>query len=645
MSLTALESIPPDADAFKRVYRLLAADFTQLREQLRTSNSEILKQLSDTLDQDAAIRKEHNAIYRLRLQTSRTLVALLDVDCSEQLNAALAAVTYTDGFELANVNRSLPKARLCVYCKELVRECAVFTDSQTSDRARENASKSTKEYHKSFFQLIDCCYGTKPGYFLCQIIWRSLEILRSHSGFAVDLRLEPFKISTWHSKELEAQFLISNNSESTFLLANLHQIKTWLHKCLGSHRVCRRNMVSSPFTSSFCSEADEPTRLVQFDWFAGIFRVVEPGKDHAPYVTLSYRWGDPQGAVLLTTKTSHELQSKSGVSISELPKTIRDACYVCHYLGYNNLWIDRLCILQDDEEDWARESSEMSNVYRNSVCTIYASCAADKNQGFSTEREETLSRSVQFKRRYCSLGGGIPSLSVSYDGPEEESPNGMLGHLADRGWIFQERFLSTRIIYFAKEQVYWECAELKADESWPHGMRYPYGRSTPYHQHHLPPELASKLEYTGSTTSFDIGKWNTTHECSWKKIIADSLSESSPTLETLSGLATDFNKNLRANQDVYVAGLWKPTILQDLCWKVEGSDIKNKFVLPEKYRAPSWSWASIDAKVGYDDDVIGGRPILLADFRDFGLSFVSNDPHGEALGVPEACDGLPKPFL
>lgn len=67
----------------------------------------------------------------------------------------------------------------------------------------------------------------------------------------------------------------------------------------------------------------------------------------------------------------------------QLPPTFRDAVYMTHSLGFNYLWIDSLCILQDDKQDWRQESEAMCRIYKGAVCNIAAfSTQEDKEQGF-----------------------------------------------------------------------------------------------------------------------------------------------------------------------------------------------------------------------------------------------------------------------
>src|SRR5438034_1924444 len=64
-----------------------------------------------------------------------------------------------------------------------------------------------------------------------------------------------------------------------------------------------------------------------------------------------------------------------------LPKTFQDAVLLTRALGVRYLWIDSLCIIQDDEKDWKRENPKMGEVYQYATITIAAAHARDSSEG------------------------------------------------------------------------------------------------------------------------------------------------------------------------------------------------------------------------------------------------------------------------
>jgi len=140
-------------------------------------------------------------------------------------------------------------------------------------------------------------------------------------------------------------------------------------------------------------------------------------------MTLSHRWGSKHH-LRLTKSNLGELQE--GIMFWSLPKTYRDAAIVTTQLGYRYLWIDALCIIQDDPQDWLQESAKMCTIYRNSCCTIFAHTSSCDDDGFLE-----------------------PRLDLSRDS---------LSTINQRGWVFQERILSRRILHFAYGDVFFEDA-------------------------------------------------------------------------------------------------------------------------------------------------------------------------------------------
>ncbi|KAF2730048.1 hypothetical protein EJ04DRAFT_393411, partial [Polyplosphaeria fusca] len=91
------------------------------------------------------------------------------------------------------------------------------------------------------------------------------------------------------------------------------------------------------------------------------------------YVCLSHCWG-PRGCSIKTTRPRLEAH-KARIAFEDLPKTFQDAVTFTRWLKVRYLWIDALCILQDDENDWERESSAMAATYENSYLTLSAATA------------------------------------------------------------------------------------------------------------------------------------------------------------------------------------------------------------------------------------------------------------------------------
>ena len=176
-----------------------------------------------------------------------------------------------------------------------------------------------------------------------------------------------------------------------------------------------------------------------------------------PYAALSYCWG-PGEQFHKTTKANVQLR-RNGIAVGSLPKSIRDAISVCQGLGIRYIWIDALCIVQDDEFDWQRESVRMLDVYANSYITIAVHAAASCHEGFLGKQgfsQPPWQPSFQVdigESRYIELYVCTTNLKNNSGSLWPLSP------LMDRGWTLQEAILPRRIIHYTGNGLLWECAE------------------------------------------------------------------------------------------------------------------------------------------------------------------------------------------
>lgn len=90
------------------------------------------------------------------------------------------------------------------------------------------------------------------------------------------------------------------------------------------------------------------------------------------YATLSHCWGD--SLPLYTTKETEPLYSQE-IPSGLIPPTFRDALTIARALDIPYLWIDALCIVQDDHVEWQNEASKMQDIYSGGSLTIAAADA------------------------------------------------------------------------------------------------------------------------------------------------------------------------------------------------------------------------------------------------------------------------------
>jgi hypothetical protein len=319
---------------------------------------------------------------------------------------------------------------------------------------------------------------------------------------------------------------------------------------------------------------------------------ISNAKDPPPYLALSYRWG-PDPGVLLLSSTMNDL--RRGRPIAELPKTFRDLFIVARRLNIRYIWIDAMCIIQDSAEDWGVEALKMRNVYANAACTIAASGANDENEGLFHQKNSEES-SIEPGCIKVTLPTKETRVCQLYE-RDYWNQNTSTGSLHKRGWVFQERHLSPRILYFTRQQILWECLERARCEVFPEGI--------PHHASEKnQDELWGLFEQESDDEESSQGSDNDTNSIApgrlmpanvyvlWRDLVKDyaqcSFTKVSDRLIAFSGIAKLF---CEATGDTYLAGLWRSWLVEGLDWRVAEPRMKDTS-LP--YRAPSWSWISTD---------------------------------------------------
>ena len=332
---------------------------------------------------------------------------------------------------------------------------------------------------------------------------------------------------------------------------------------------------------------------------------------HGHYVTLSHCWGKKGNQFSLHTSNIDDFRA-TGIPLKELPKTFKDSIDLARRLGSDvkYIWIDSLCIIQGDEADWLHESTQMYQVYRNSYCNLSATAAPDSSHGLYVERDpqllwgedvdlntEDLLRAGS-KRKASDLETVIQRCSIVdptlWDRKVETAP------VNKRAWVLQERLLAPRILHFCEDQIAWECCELSASESASSGITNLELRSGTIKDRIRLKSLVASEYVPQDSNGTEVNAPYQAHE-NWKRIIEryslTNLTNAKDKLIALSGIAEQMSTQIDAP---YIAGMWNNMYFaSQLLWRVETKYKNGKFLYPSKrpkeYRAPSFSWAAIDA--------------------------------------------------
>ncbi|KAM7203907.1 hypothetical protein V8F33_001878 [Rhypophila sp. PSN 637] len=330
----------------------------------------------------------------------------------------------------------------------------------------------------------------------------------------------------------------------------------WLSTCLKEHPRCGSG-----------AAARLPTRVLDVGLVASdpVKLYASQGED-ARYICLTYCWGNAQ--FIKTTKETLEDHQKN-IQFDLFPQTFRDTILIARALGIRYVWIDSLCIIQDDSADWAHES--MAPGWAKSPTS---GCFPPSEKGL--EVESVLAREVFhfYKRSVASRDDHFPLLA--------------------RPWTYQERILSPRILYFSGHESIWDCRDVRICECG--GAR------------HVENELNKGGFYNlvSDQQSLDNKAYN--HRQLWRTMVTEytthQLSHLSDRLPAILGLANEMQHRRKSE---YLAGLWRDTLIQDMCWrKVISSPPptrkvdKGRLRTPlNQQRAPTWSWGSVDHPIEF----------------------------------------------
>jgi hypothetical protein len=186
-------------------------------------------------------------------------------------------------------------------------------------------------------------------------------------------------------------------------------------------------------------------------------RLVESDMEKGRYIALSHCWGSVQHCTL-TSRTLPEF--KSSIPWHILPKTFQDAIIFSTKLDVYYIWIDALCIIQDDPTDWEIESAKMADIYQDSYLTLAATGSSNDVGGcFPPGESATIAAEYQLSVRRSLFHSHhiMARKKVTHWAWPPSKASANVHPLLSRGWAFQERILSPRVLHFCKEELLWEC--------------------------------------------------------------------------------------------------------------------------------------------------------------------------------------------
>jgi hypothetical protein len=351
----------------------------------------------------------------------------------------------------------------------------------------------------------------------------------------------------------------------------------WLQVCDTHHYSCFAPIQKLP--KRLLQVSDNTSRLVETE-----------GMPYAKYTTLSHCWG--KGTDMIKTTRENYDNRILGIDWDELPQIFKDAIAVTLRIDCQWIWIDSLCIIQDDELDWKEESSKMADVYSNSFLNIATTFSASSSgQCFSHRRCHNSSNDIMQGREdyYVQSTDVFDDLHLPSMGLHVRIAH-WLGHahvtgstsvercqvspLLDRAWVFQERLLAPRTLHFGSSEMIWECNSSLACEC-------------TEISNYQPIENALKVQY--AVVCQDRASQEDILNLWYELVNAYSsllLTKSTDRAHALAGIASRISAKLRCG---YLAGLWAVDLSKGLLWHSVSPNVNGKRPSPS---VPTWSWMS-----------------------------------------------------
>ncbi|KAM7213498.1 Heterokaryon incompatibility protein (HET) domain containing protein [Rhypophila decipiens] len=266
-------------------------------------------------------------------------------------------------------------------------------------------------------------------------------------------------------------------------------------------------------------------------------------------------------ATLSTTKSATIASHKKEIPYDRLPLTFQEAINYTRQLVVSYFWIDSLCIIQDDKYDWRYHAAHMSFIYESAYLVLSAAKSPNAYGGlfvdFPFNRCKTytidITPNIEPPRatERIHVRQSLPHLNTtqtlirSTNSAQRKSQIGTILPTLTRGWIFQERFLASRVLHFGPEELFWE---------------------------YIFPALSGLATAMKYSVQYNITR----------------------------------ARGVTALTTAWVAGLWSHSLHRDLLWRVvdyddeqDHRDTPPRTRRPSRWRAPSWPWASVTGPVEF----------------------------------------------
>lgn len=372
----------------------------------------------------------------------------------------------------------------------------------------------------------------------------------------------------------------------------LAQIESWYLECSENHPKC------TAYPNMVTQGSQLPSRLLDLQ---GDKIKLECNVESLPqlqYTTLSHMWGPDPNACLQLTK-SRLLEFESDIPSSLLPTKYLEAIRIAKALSFRYIWIDSLCIIQDSEEDWKKEALKMAAVYGRTSLNISYVYPPSDSPSHNHLRDPRIIVPCELPMEHLITGSHgssselVPLVVQSAPGFVNKfwSPTTYkhIWPLLSRAWVFQERLLCSRNIYYGQDRLLWECCEGLEDEFSGRLMDSPRSKSR---FHSVFAGIQGSSQGREHDESFK-GQWS---------LLVEEYRLANLTFEKDRVIA--FAGIIKAVQSqtkfTYLAGIWKEFAELDLLWVFHPPSPLGDFYTRRnemRKHAPSWSWFSVPPRL------------------------------------------------
>lgn len=443
---------------------------------------------------------------------------------------------------------------LCSFCRHLrlqhLHECtpALFQ--------RPTCFTQTHTYSDEECSLCPHCKNTAALSAACHLDGGSLADFDIRFDFTLLYEQPTIEVSTPH-----VQFTLRPNHASAIQsTVQWGPIKSWLHDCSSNHEGCCESVTDLPADMLIIDVQRRRVQSVDRD---------------CRFVALSYVWGSVPAGLSLSSSTASRLLTDGGLDPHDTPATIEDAIHVCLAIGERYLWVDRLCINQDDGEHVESQINRMHKIYSSAYLVIIAT-------------HGTISSGIPGVRQPRS-----PEICERQDNPGVPDPEQMLERSPwmSRGWTYQEAVFARRKLFLTPVREFLVCNNQSR-------------RLLPNVQVDNPARLA--LGYN----PFSLGLESESQLETWAYHLAQyshrKLSHSSDVYNALAGISNA----IYPAKGSMLFGLPRQDFERALLWCVNPYDLVRRHsqckhrTLEEggdQVELPSWSWSSVSSPVYLSD--------------------------------------------